>query len=84
MQDVFLFSDTINSNVKLGKRANTHNDLVQKALERAQAKDFIERMEEQYETQIVEATADANEFDSQPSISIGQIILFAYSVKRKV
>ena len=54
MQDVFLFSDTINSNVKLGKRANTHNDLVQKALERAQAKDFIERMEEQYETQIGE------------------------------
>ncbi len=54
MQDVFLFSDTINSNVKLGKRASTHNDLVRRALERAQAKDFIENMEEQYETQIGE------------------------------
>jgi len=54
MQDVFLFSDTINSNVKLGKRASTHNDLVRNALERAQAKDFIENMEEQYETQIGE------------------------------
>lgn len=54
MQDVFLFSDTINSNVKLGKRASTHNDLVRNALERAQAKEFIENMEEQYETQIGE------------------------------
>lgn len=54
MQDVFLFSDTINSNVKLGGRENTENELVRRALERAQAKDFIESMEEQYETQIGE------------------------------
>lgn len=54
MQDVFLFSDTINENVKLGKRDDIDNEEVQAALEKAQAKDFIERMEEQYETIIGE------------------------------
>lgn len=54
MQDVFLFSDTINANVKLGKRESTQDELVRKALERAQARDFIENMDEQYETQIGE------------------------------
>ncbi|MDF2907219.1 MAG: putative rane protein, partial [Herbinix sp.] len=50
MQDVFLFSDTINENVKLGKRNQVGNEEVIEAAEGAQAKDFIERMEEQYET----------------------------------
>jgi ATP-binding cassette subfamily B protein len=50
MQDVFLFSDTINENVKLGKRNQVCNNEVVEAAEGAQAKDFIERMEEQYET----------------------------------
>ncbi|MDF2483997.1 MAG: putative rane protein [Herbinix sp.] len=50
MQDVFLFSDTINENVKLGKRKHVGNDEVIDAVQGAQARDFIERMEEQYET----------------------------------
>lgn len=54
MQDVFLFSDTVNSNVKMGKRKETKEATVRAALERAQAKDFIEGMEEQYETLIGE------------------------------
>lgn len=54
MQDVFLFSDTINSNVKMGKRQDTGDAAVRSALERAQARDFIENMEEQYDTLIGE------------------------------
>lgn len=54
MQDVFLFSDTINENVKLGKRDYIKNDTIQNALADAQAKDFIEKMDEQYETIIGE------------------------------
>ena len=50
MQDVFLFSDTINENVKLGKRRQVRNEEVVEAANDAQASDFIERMEEQYET----------------------------------
>lgn len=54
MQDVFLFSDTINENVKLGKKDLLQEDTIKRALEKAQAKDFIEKMEEQYETVIGE------------------------------
>lgn len=54
MQDVFLFSDTINANVRLGKRKETSDKTIRKALERAQAKDFIENMESQYDTLIGE------------------------------
>jgi ATP-binding cassette subfamily B protein len=50
MQDVFLFSDTINENVKLGKKNLVRNEEVIEAANDAQARDFIERMEEQYET----------------------------------
>ncbi|MDF2951155.1 MAG: transporter related [Anaerocolumna sp.] len=54
MQDVFLFSDTVNENVKLGKRSIVNEEEVCHAIANAQAKDFIERMEEQYETIIGE------------------------------
>ena len=50
MQDVFLFSDTINENVKMGKRNFLCNEEVVDAANYAQAKEFIERMEDQYET----------------------------------
>ncbi len=50
MQDVFLFSDTINENVKLGKKRQVRHEEVVEAASDAQARDFIERMEEQYET----------------------------------
>ncbi|MGF7141623.1 ATP-binding cassette subfamily B protein [Anaerotaenia torta] len=50
MQDVFLFSDTISENVKLGKRNLVCDKAVAEAAANAQASEFIERMEEQYET----------------------------------
>lgn len=54
MQDIFLFSDTITSNVKLGKRSDIENEEVQNALSKAQASAFIEQMEEQYDTMVGE------------------------------
>ncbi|HWT27017.1 MAG TPA: ABC transporter ATP-binding protein [Mobilitalea sp.] len=54
MQDVFLFSDTINENVKMGKKYLVGQEDIVEAASGAQAKEFIERMEEQYETIIGE------------------------------
>jgi len=54
MQDVFLFSDTVNENIKLGKKDILDDKEVLHALSNAQAKDFIERMDKQYETVIGE------------------------------
>ncbi len=54
MQDVFLFSDTVNENVKMGNRPLLDDQEVIHALDNAQATDFIERMDNQYETIIGE------------------------------
>lgn len=54
MQDVFLFSDTINENVKLGKKAFIDEHIVRMASKDAQASEFIERMPDEYETVIGE------------------------------
>lgn len=54
MQDVFLFSDTINSNVKLGKTDCVCNEEVKEALHKSRATGFIEKMEHQYDTLIGE------------------------------
>lgn len=54
MQDVFLFSDTVNENIKFGKRDFVCEDEILCAASHAQAKDFIERMDKQYETIIGE------------------------------
>ncbi len=54
MQDVFLFSETINENIKLGKKDYVDFKTVRKASTDAQASGFIERMEEQYDTVIGE------------------------------
>ncbi len=54
MQDVFLFSDTITENIKLGKRETVDSRIVKSASKDAQASEFIERMEKQYETVIGE------------------------------
>lgn len=54
MQDVFLFSDTISENVKLGKKELLSLEAVKNAAKDAQAKGFIERMEQQYDTVIGE------------------------------
>lgn len=54
MQDVFLFSDTINENVKLGKKAYIDETIVRRASKDAQASGFIEQMPDAYETIIGE------------------------------
>ena len=54
LQDVFLFSDTIEENIKMGKRATMEFPEVKRAAQMAQAKDFIEKMDEQYSTVIGE------------------------------
>ncbi len=54
MQDVFLFSDTIMENVKLGKRERIDSLAVIRASRDAQAADFIEQMDKQYDTVIGE------------------------------
>ncbi len=54
MQDVFLFSDTIDDNIKLGKQALLNSVHVKKASHAAQASGFIERLERDYSTIIGE------------------------------
>lgn len=54
LQDVFLFSDTIEENIKMGQRKVMQVDEIRKAADCAQAKDFIEKMDEQYATVIGE------------------------------
>jgi ATP-binding cassette subfamily B protein len=54
LQDVFLFSDTIEENIKMGQRKVLPMEEIRNAAERAQAKGFIEKMDEQYATVIGE------------------------------
>lgn len=54
MQDVFLFSDTISDNIRLGKQSLLTIDDVKSASSAALASEFIERMEDSYETIIGE------------------------------
>ncbi|WP_075720734.1 ABC transporter ATP-binding protein [Roseburia sp. 499] len=54
MQDVFLFSDTIEENIKMGQRETMENPVMVHATELAQAKGFIEEMPSEYDTIIGE------------------------------
>lgn len=54
MQDVFLFSDTISENIRLGKHDTTDDVTIRSSSTLAQASSFIERMDDQYETIIGE------------------------------
>lgn len=54
MQDVFLFSDSISENVKMGKKYHIGQDEILEAATHAQASEFIEKMENQYDTIIGE------------------------------
>lgn len=49
-QDVFLFSDTINENIKMGKKHLINHNEVILAAEYAQANEFIDKMQAGYET----------------------------------
>lgn len=54
MQDVFLFSDTIAENIKMGQREDMSTSEVKRAAKMAQASKFIEEMDEDYDTVIGE------------------------------
>ena len=54
MQDVFLFSDSVSENVKLGKKRFLAEAEVQSALEKAQAAGFVAKLEDGTETVIGE------------------------------
>ena len=54
MQDVFLFSDTIKENIKMGKQEYITDECIEHAAQLAQAKEFIEDMEDRYDTIIGE------------------------------
>lgn len=54
MQDVFLFSDTITENIKTGKKDFVDRSIMKGAASAAQANEFIERMDHQYDTVIGE------------------------------
>lgn len=54
MQDVFLFSDTITENVVLGKKGCISSTDVRNASVAAQASEFIDQLDSQYETVIGE------------------------------
>lgn len=53
-QDVFLFSDTIGENIKLGQKLTIDLSDIKRASKAAQAKSFIEKMEGKYDTVIGE------------------------------
>ena len=54
LQDVFLFSDTIEENIKMGQRNVLSEEEIKYAANRARASEFIEKLDEQYETVIGE------------------------------
>ena len=54
MQDVFLFSDTISENIKLGKKHSLGDEEIRRASDHAQVSEFASRMEKQYDTVIGE------------------------------
>lgn len=54
LQDVFLFSDTIDENIRMGRRHELMADEVRLAAKRASARGFIEKLDEKYDTVIGE------------------------------
>ncbi len=54
MQDVFLFSDTIEENIKMGRRHSLDRETMEQAAELSKAQGFIREMQEQYDTIIGE------------------------------
>lgn len=54
MQDVFLFSDTISENIKMGAKNYVTSKEIVSAARKAGASEFIEKMEDKYDTVIGE------------------------------
>lgn len=54
LQDVFLFSDTVEENIKTGRKESLDREMVEWAASHASASSFIENLEEGYETVVGE------------------------------
>ena len=54
MQDIFLFSDTIDGNIKLGARETMSSSEVRSALEKSHSWEFVQKMEDKEQTVIGE------------------------------
>ncbi|WP_167958943.1 ABC transporter ATP-binding protein [Anaerosporobacter faecicola] len=54
MQDVFLFSDTIKDNIKMGKKYEVSKEVLLESASYAQADQFIDKLEHKYNTVIGE------------------------------
>lgn len=54
MQDVFLFSDTVQENIRMGRKDQLSDDFLQECAAKAQASAFIDKLEEGYDTVIGE------------------------------
>lgn len=54
MQDVFLFSDTIAENIKMGRKYSVTDKIIRQSSKRAGASEFIEKMDKGYDTVIGE------------------------------
>ena len=54
MQDVFLFSDTIEENIRMGRREDMTMETIVDAAKKAKANDFIEKLDDKYKTVIGE------------------------------
>lgn len=54
MQDVFLFSDTIKENIRMGRRDDMTDEEIETAASMANANTFIEKLEDKYDTVIGE------------------------------
>ncbi len=54
MQDVFLFSDTISENIKMGNKDDVSDDKVRTSAKLAMASEFVEKMDKSYDTVIGE------------------------------
>ena len=54
MQDVFLFSDTIDENIRLGRKEEMNRETVEASAQAASASNFIGNLEESYDTVIGE------------------------------
>lgn len=53
-QDVFLFSDTVEDNIKLGKKTLMDDVVVRKSVETAHAEEFVNKLSDGYDTVIGE------------------------------
>ncbi len=54
MQDVFLFSDSIEENIRMGRREDMTLTEIKRAAQMAKAHDFIDKLDDKYETVIGE------------------------------